>query len=114
MRVDGSRRTAPLELKVVVAIAGLGALLLMVMGVSVLRSGGTRGLLLGGGAILVAVAQSFVLVGVYQLRPWSWSAVIALLVAGAVFQAGAGDYFGAVVSVFIAGYLYTRRDVIVG
>lgn len=112
MNVDSSRRTAPLELKLVVAIAALGALLLMVMGVSVLRSGGTRGLLLGGGAVVVAVAQSFVLVGVYQLRSWSWSAILALLVAGAIFQVGAADYFGAVISVALAGYLYTQQEVI--
>lgn len=104
----------PLELKVVVVIAVLGALILLFSGLSLLGSGGTVGLLLGGTTVAVALGQGVVFVALYRLRSWAWNAALALLVAGATLQVGTGDFFGALVSVFIAAYVYTQQDVVVG
>lgn len=105
---------APLELKLVVGVAGLGAVLLLFSGIVLLGQGGTTGLLLGGSTAAVAVGQLVVFVALYRLRSWAWNAALALLVAGAILQLGTGDFFGALISVFIAGYIYTQRDVVVG
>lgn len=104
----------PLEFKLVVGLAGLGAVLLLLSGLALLGRGDTTGLLLGGSTVAVAFGQGVVFVALYRLRSWAWNAALALLVAGAMLQLGTGDFFGALVSVFIAGYVYTQRDLVVG
>ena len=102
-------RDLPLELQVVLALAGLGAAILFASGVALLSTGGTTVLLLGGATAAVAFGQVVALVALYRGRVWAWSTVLAFLVAGAILQAGTGDLFGAGVSALIAGYLYVQR-----
>lgn len=104
------RTDLPLELKVILVLAGLGAVLLVLTGVSVLSQGGTAGLLLGGSLAAVAIGQLVAFVSLYRQRAWAWNWALALLVSGGLLQAATGDFLGTLVSVFIAGYLYTQRE----
>lgn len=108
----GGGPEVPLELRVVIALASVGAILLLVSGVTLLQGGGTTGLLLGGSTTAIALGQLAVFVALYRLRTWAWSAALALLVAGAILQFGVGDFFGALVSLVIAGYVYSQRNVV--
>jgi hypothetical protein len=98
------------ELKLLVGIATIGAVLLLLTGLSLLGRGGTAGLVLGVTTVLVAVGQVGAFLALYRGHVWAFSAALAMLVSGALLQAATGDFFGALVAMFIAAALYLYRE----
>ena len=98
------------EVKLLLGIAGVGAVLLLFTGVSLLTTGGRIGLLLGGTTVAVAAGQVVTFAALYRGVTLAWSAALALLVTGAMLQAATGDWFGALVELLIAAALYLNRD----
>lgn len=110
MNDDGPTDDLPTELKLLFVIAGVGALLLFLKGMSLLGSGGRAGLLLGGTSVAVAFGQLVAIIALYRGRLWAWSSALSLLVTGAMLEAATGDGFGALLALSIALVLYLRRD----
>jgi len=110
MNAGGPTDDLPIELKLLFVIAGIGAILLLLKGTSLLATGGRTGLLIGGTSVVVAFGQLVAFVALYRGRFWAWNFALSLLVTGAMLEGATGDWFGALVELFIAAALYLQRD----
>jgi len=110
MSAGGPTEDLSVELKLLFVIAGVGAILLFLKGISLLATGGRTGLVIGGTSVAVAFGQFIAFVALYRGRFWAVNAALSLLVTGAMLEGATGDWFGALVELVIAAALYFQRD----
>lgn len=94
----------------VIAVLGLiGAAFSLLAGVGALAAGAVN-LVVGGGLIVLALAQALTMLALVGLTPWAWYATIALYTLAAVVRIAQADGVGMVVSLAVAAYVAAHKD----
>lgn len=81
----------------------------MLAGIGALAAGGVN-LLVGGGLVLLALAQALTMLALVGLTPWAWYVTVALYTLGAVARIAQADGVGMVVSLVVAAYVAAHKD----
>lgn len=118
--VDSLRvgETAPLGMKVIVGIGWLASLVAFFQGVVYVWKPSGDATVLGFLLVLGAIAQAYVLLGLWRVERWSWFVGLLLFGAATVAALFRVFLFGDVVAVaeffvnaLIAWYVYRKKDV---
>jgi hypothetical protein len=94
----------------VIAVLGLvGAAFSLLAGVGALAAGAVD-LVVGGGLIVLGLAQAVTMLALVGLTPWAWYVTIALYTLGAIARIAQADGVGMVISLAVAAYVATHKD----
>lgn len=107
MSTTRTRRSAPLGVKVIAAVAVLDGMLGLLGALGAFLSLNLLAAAIGGA---LAVAQVAVAAGLVTLRPYAWTVAMAVFALGLVLDLATFDPLGVVISGALLAYLFAKRD----
>lgn len=116
-RLRRREKTAPLGIKIICVLSALGVLIILLRSAIILLTGG------GGSAVFIrlfflalALGLTFDIYGLWTLQSWAWTWALVLFGADLLFNllgiinGDVSGIAGALVSLLILGYIYSKRE----
>lgn len=106
-------RQTPLGLKIIVVLGLIGALFSAFGSLGMLGRGGVWTVVALVSLVFVAI-RVVILFGLISLSPWAWKAGVALYGLAAVVDLLSANVLGLLISLLVAGYIYSQKDLFRG